>query len=222
MATERPAARRGSTCVRGRAPVIPPTGRESGPWRTSGGALRSRPLFLPHVCSSRRSAGREHSTTTCPGPPGPCPGGAHAQGVHFKHALPARRGPPRTQTRAGGGGLFEVAARHQSARVPSLVVPPGSSRAPPPRASLLSPPARAHSALALGGLIRRPGSLSLSSWGRSSPTSSSPLPVGGDAPIVRPSFALHPPPVRPRFRAPGDTPTPLTALPGGRGGALSI
>lgn len=168
IATERPAARRGSTCVRGRAPVIPPTGRESGPWRTSGGALRSRPLFLPHVCSSRRKAGREHSTTTCPGPPGPCPGGTHAQGVHFKHAPPARRGPPRTQTRAGGGGLFEVAAP-TSKRARSLISGPAwfIPRLPP------SPPARAHSALALGGLIRRPGSLGLSSWGRSSPTSSS-------------------------------------------------
>ncbi|XP_007466062.1 PREDICTED: nascent polypeptide-associated complex subunit alpha, muscle-specific form-like [Lipotes vexillifer] len=167
--------------------------------QTTRGSMAGLGKFGDCRLGLQRSAGREHSTTTCPGPPapGPRPGGAHAQGVHFKHALPARCGPPRTQTRAGAGAASLKLPPPTAKRAHSLISGPAwlIPRLPP------FPPARAHSALALGGLIRRPGSLGLS-WGRSSPTSSSPLPVGGDARIARPSFALHPPPVRPRFRAP--------------------
>lgn len=219
IATERPAARRGSTCVRGRAPVIPPTGRESGPWRTSGGALRSRPS------SSLTSA-----------PPGAKRGGSTAPRPAPAPRVPARGAPtPRGSTSntrrlraAGLRGLrparegvasLKLPPRHQSARVPSLAVPPGSSHATPP-----SFPAR-------------PRALSPSSrWADKAPRFSRPLLLGSELPnlLLRP-FRLAGMPrscapalrcIRPRCaHASGLPVTPRHPSPRSRGdggGALSI
>ena len=143
-----------------------------------------------------------------PGPTGPSPGGAEAQGA--RSALQTRRSLAASAPR-GRGGLFD--ATQTSKRTRSLISGPPILAAP-----LLSQPA---------SRARSPGSLSLSSWGPSSsgppPSFLLPLP-GGDARILAPQLCVAPAPcTHPRpAHASGLSVTPPTtcsgAWEGGPGG----